>query len=659
MMPLLERPAAAGFEINLNGRTNGMVGCRIFGFTKFRGSARVVNIGSFYAQAKKSNRRPMAGTAPGGEAKAGSGGSTGGRAALGPNRNRFILAGIAMAMFVAATLGFNEFSRRHRTLYVVNGFAVPVAVSLDGATPFSAGPGLTTSSVSEGHHRASLSGATRQEFDFDISPDSAGRWLSLPAWVINAGGAAVLVEERATYGKAPKQPQVAFYFGEPFLALGQVTHPFKPLPQSVKLKDGEERTLTGLSIYQEDPAALFYYLEKLKQPEEATRLAEWRLGLDPDDDNMLDVYARSAANGADADRIEKFLAAGLSNAPVHIAWHRAYQTLRRDPKRDAELAEWYDARLKSEPGNSALLYLRGLLSANHAEAARYFERSRLADPGNGYPCHALALDRMSAGDWAGARTLLATAVKLRPRDVAISAALVATRMALGEFASLEPELRAASLRDPASFLATDQLIGVLVAEGKVDEASRAIATFETAVGQQGVASAGEMAGSLRREALYMTGKFEEMEKTAAKSRDPAALNDLFDALVEQGRLEEAVKVHPLKEAGMADPYHFLAVSVAWRLKGDSATAGKWLERALALFDAGDADWRRAAALLRQTTAPSDAELSEVAQAPVPKSILLAALAQLHPDRRAELAAAARRLNTALTYPRHLIDVATK
>ena len=376
--------------------------------------------------------------------------------------------------------------------------------------------------------------------------------------------------------------------------------------------------------------------------------------MDPEDEKMLAAYAGSAAKPGDADRIERFLAAGLTNTPVNIEWHRFYQAMRRDNGRDAKLAEWYDTRLKAEPDNSALLYLRGRLCGDHAEGTRYYERSRQADPRNGFPWYALAYDRLSDGDWAGARPLLVEAVKLRPKDASMASFLVAVRTALGEFPSLEAELKLAFERGPADYLIARELVNVLATEGKPDEATRVIARFESALGGNGAAAAGDLTMAMRREALYMEGRFKELEKMASTRRDPAARNDLFEALVEQGRLGEAARIHPLDEAGNNDPYHFLAMSVAWRLQGDAPAARPWLDRAVALFEAGDADWRRAAALLTRTGAPSDAEVKEIVQPPVAKAILLAALAQLRPDRRAELAAAARRVNQTRNYPYHLV-----
>jgi Flp pilus assembly protein TadD len=260
---------------------------------------------------------------------------------------------------------------------------------------------------------------------------------------------------------------------------------------------------------------------------------------------------------------------------------------------------------------------------------------------------------MSEGDWNGARPLLAAAVKLRPKDSSMAATLVLARTALGEFAELEPELRTAFDREPGNFIAANELCSLLVAEGRLDDAARVVSGFAAAVQRQKAANAASIAAILRRRYLYMAGNFKELEK-AAGGPDPAARNDLFYALVEQGRLDDAAKLHPPDEAGVADPYHFLTMSIAWRLKGDSQVAGKWLDRALAVFDAGDADWRRAASLLRRTVEPGATEINAVVQAPSSKAILLAALAQLRPERRAELAAAARRVNQTRTYPYHLV-----
>lgn len=98
-----------------------------------------------------------------------------------------------------------------------------------------------------------------------------------------------------------------------------------------------------------------------------------------------------------------------------------------------------------------------------------------------------------------------------------------------------------------------------------------------------------------------------MEKSAAGDRSPGGSNYLFYALAEQNRLAEAIKIHPLDASDDSDPFHFLALAVAWRLAGNLTEAERWQARALKLLDEGETDWTRAAALLRRATDPEPDE----------------------------------------------------
>src|SRR5207302_7700770 len=141
------------------------------------------------------------------------------------------------------------------------------------------------------------------------------------------------------------------------------------------------------------------------QDENALRLCEWRLQRHPDDEAMVDGYGALVQRRKLFDRAERFLRAGLARRPVAVRWHRVYQSLRADRKRDQRLIGDYDAMLKAEPENSALLYLRGRLSEDPAEGTQFFERACKADEGNPWPLFALGYDRENAGDWKGAREL--------------------------------------------------------------------------------------------------------------------------------------------------------------------------------------------------------------------------------------------------------------
>jgi tetratricopeptide (TPR) repeat protein len=572
-------------------------------------------------------------------------------------RSLAVVGAIALVGVVGMAIG-NEYIRRHRTVYLVSAFKEPATVEIRGVRTVKMFRSLQELVLPEGRYHATVTGPVRQETDFEVRSRYFDRWFGSPAWVLNVGDNSVLMLEQVVYSRNPRPGSVSFFFGESFHSFPNVTHPFQPLPESLQMKEHEERVLTHLDIFRGEQADLFYHLQREGRLADAVRLAELRLPLQPGDERLIAAYVTAALQQKQPDRAEKLLLAGLTNRPVQIEWHRAYQNLHKNRKREERLAADYDAMLRADATNSALMYLRGRLCTDHAEGRRWFDRAREADPQNPYPLYALAYDRMAVGEWSGARSLMIRAVELKPKDDEFFRMLSLIRLALSEFAPFEEAQRARLARNPLDFVSVFLLCESFVAQGKRAEAEQAIDAFQRAASADNAASAREAVTALRRHLLYALGDFPALEKSATGDRSPGASNNLFYALAEQGRLAEAVKIHPLDEPDENDPFHYLAIGIAWRLAGDANEATRWQAHALKLLDEGEADWTRAAGLLRRATVPAQAELDDIILPPNSKAILFAALAQQYPAKRAEFAAAARRLNVSRSYPYHLLQRAT-
>jgi tetratricopeptide (TPR) repeat protein len=265
---------------------------------------------------------------------------------------------IALGLFIAVLC--NEYIRRHRTLHVINGLGQPAAVNVRGVGEVTVRTGMETLTLAEGNHHVSIqTGSEVEELDFEVRSSYWGRWFDDPIWVINVRGAAILMVTTAIYSQDSPAPSVSFRFGQTAEYFPNITHPFKELPESLQMKSHESRTLTQLERFPGEPSELVNYLHGRGQASEAWRLAESQLRLRPDDIDLVQAYVGSVHAQGQTERADKFLAAGLTNRPIAIEWHRAYQALKRDRARDARLAAEYDQQLQADPGNSALLYLRG------------------------------------------------------------------------------------------------------------------------------------------------------------------------------------------------------------------------------------------------------------------------------------------------------------
>jgi hypothetical protein len=296
---------------------------------------------------------------------------------------------------------------------------------------------------------------------------------------------------------------------------------------------------------------------------------------------------------------------------------------------------------------------------DRVEARRYFERAVSADPTNPYPLYAQGYDRSSCGDWAGARDLFHKAAKLRPDEMAFTHYLSLARMALGEHQALELECRERLRREPFQPAAAVLLCDVLVTAGLTNDATQSVKAFERVAQGQGD-SGQNIARFLRRRLYYELGDFVSLEKDASSDRTPAGRIALFQAQLEQGRVLEALQTRSALgrnlefDSGILE----LILSLSWNLGGRAQEAGECENRAVTALASGDADYQRAAELLRAKTPPTDDAIDAVALPPDSKSVLLACLARKHPARQTELIERARRLNVDPSFPYHLVRRAT-
>jgi tetratricopeptide (TPR) repeat protein len=584
---------------------------------------------------------------------------TAGQRVAGPRLTWGAVAVIGIILALTA-LGFviaNENIRRHRTIYVANAYDQAATVEIKGVGRLPGVRGVAEWVLPEGNYHAVVAGPVKQELDFEVRAGYFSRWFSDPAWVINVGGDGVLALETAVYSRNSPPVSYAFYFGKGFEFFPRVTHPFKALPETLQIEEGQSRTLTKLALWQQDGQAAFEYVKTHTSPEAALRFAESWLRTHPSDKGVLNRYHFLALAQHQAERMDHFLQTGLTNRPVLVEWHRAYQELHNRPSEHASLMAQYDALLSGDPSNSALLYLRGRVAANRTEARELFQRAAQSDPKNPYPVFALGYDHMMAGDWAASRPLLARAAELDPGDAGFERALLWARFALSDNAAIEQEMQARVRREPVDFRAEMMLINALAGQGRRKEALDSVSAFERDWINRLDASGRTAMNTLRLHALYAVGDFAGLEKAASGDASPAGRQALAQALVEQGRLSEALKL-PLPEASEEKLLLLLGFAAACHQADDISGANEWRALAAKSMAAGTRDFARASALLGQTTAPAKEDVDALIMPPRLKAIVLTILAQLHPEAKAEFSTAARLFNIEREFPFHLVERVT-
>ena len=95
-------------------------------------------------------------------------------------RTALIIAGSAAVLIVTGLLCANEVVRRHRALYVVNGFGPNLHLEITGIGPVKLARGITTVTLPEGHYQARISGAVQEEVNMDIRANYFDRWFDKP-----------------------------------------------------------------------------------------------------------------------------------------------------------------------------------------------------------------------------------------------------------------------------------------------------------------------------------------------------------------------------------------------------------------------------------------------------------------------------------------------
>jgi tetratricopeptide (TPR) repeat protein len=580
-------------------------------------------------------------------------------AAAGPGakwRGVLILAAI-LGLGMLALILSNEYIRRNRTLHIVNAFPQVLDVRIPGVPDLKGIGGLAQVVLPEGRYRATISGPLQQDVEFEIRSSYFGRWFDDPVWVLNPGGAAVLVRQQVVYSRDPPPASVSFHFGKAFESFLNVTHPFEPLPESLQMKESEQRTLVSLAVHHGDGWQVFNYISQRRSQTAALDFCETWLRTRSTDTEIGQLYLATAQALKKPERADAYLRAGLTNRPVAIGWHRSYQSLHENPRDYPALVGQYEAMLSADSTNSALLYLLGRITASPDDRRSLFKRAALMDPRNAYAHFALGYERMLSGDWDGAVTNLDRAVQLDPKDQGFTYWLFLSRRAAGQDVGLEQELRKVLEREPLNSTAVVFLIDTLAAQRRTADVAVAVAEFDRACRALHVPGAAAAIAVMRRHGLYAVGDFVELEKDASGDTSPAGRKALIEALLEQGRLDEALKLRGLPEKD--DLTHALAFAVAFNHAGDQKNAAVRLNEAVQMMERADADTFRALSIFNKPTVPTTAELEDVELPPQIKAIFLTALFQKHKETHKELASFARRLNVQRVFPYHLVQRVTE
>ena len=571
-------------------------------------------------------------------------------------RSSVLFWSVAAALAVIFTLGSNYYIQANRTVFVVNGLAVPITVLIDRAPPLEVGPRTHRQvRLAEGWHQVVTrlpQGGQSLLADFHFQTSWLDRFARKPGFVIDPARSAVIVTEELRHGQevSGQRPQGETHVAKIFTHEPDIDYLFTEFPRSLQTRrrNVESKRLRLTQLPLTPIQVLTGYAGFLKR-DDALQFAELHLQASPDDDALVSFYCGMSSRLQRLERCRDFLATGLADRPVRLTWHRGYQTARELLGESAGLAEMYDGYLAGEPRDSALLYLRGRLEGDSDRAADLYQRSLDADPQNPFPRSARSEQLLAEGELPAARALAAEACSLAHEDQDLRLRYNEIRLALGEYEAVMED-SAAVVQQSLDIEFQKLLLSALLAMGRKTDAMDAHERFSQRVRLRNPGDLRQLGRKSRLHLRYLEGNFDDMlEGTRALNDQQLALKLAWGARLERGETPPIPADLDPDEAGLLHLCRGLALG--W--EGVQPAADDFAA-ALAAFRRGSALSRPLARTLEQVETVGIAELQKLRMKSQAKAILLLSVATRRPDLRHELLALAERLNYSQEFPYYFL-----
>jgi len=560
---------------------------------------------------------------------------------------------MVLLVCIGAVLGSNYYYKQNQRLFIVNGYPVDCALKIAGGE-FTLPSGTQLEiGLPEGDYVAEVVSPRPESIPVKMHTPFWKRWTAVPGYVVNPGGAALLVSQSVAYAADGRQVKntgtQTLHLGESMVSLPQLDHPFEQFPDQVDDFRPMGKFKFRIDFVGNPPEEIFEALRQRGKPQDALNLAEWQLQLYPENPWLLAGYFNLAIQLREQDRAHGLLTNMLARRPVLMKWHRFHQDLaQRNGMRD-EVIQEYDAYVQLNPEDAAAQYLRGRLATGVAEARPYYLRAAALATNYAYAQFALGYCAVARGDWEEARPRFEAACRLDPHTEEFFEARFKARLAMRDFEALQQELEPMLKDDPTDYIAALALYQVWLERGDAEQAKLVLERFRAAAPPQLKGTPDPEGRLLIANFLYAQGDFEGI-LTLVTNRSAVR----YHAIVELGRSDELIEmVRP--EANRMLPDALLLAAVALRSQGRAAEAQEFWDLAVKKFQTGMPDHRRVAELLSQETPPDLETVKDVLLSLPEKLSLALALAQKHPTHRASYAEFARRLNVTRTFPYHLAN----
>ncbi len=519
-----------------------------------------------------------------------------------------------------------------RKVYLVNGTDKPYAVVVQGVPHTLAPHSATPIHVAEGNVQVSFSdaGLALEPVQARIETSFWSRPFAGHTFVINPDQSAVVLEEAAYYAAAnpspPPRPTV--HFGEAFYSLGSVDYEYEPFPQSIQVDGNAElkKTRIGLAPYV-TPEVLQVLVQDLEQPR-GVQFCERLLRLDPNRAGLLYWLSTQIA----PDEFIAFVETRLDERPLLVEWHRAYQSEMEKAHPETDLRPRYRKLVADTGGSADAVYLLGRADPDVDEAEKLYRQAASAEPPSGYACYSLGYRAMSEARFADACHWLEKAMRLLADKSMAQQLYDEALLANGDFNPLLDALKA-KLHLPGR--GTAARLGIMRVHAIRGDKAAARDALEQAVQLYPPPDRAEAQNTYELWLCCWLGDVDGYLQSAGDK-------PLFEAAFLRGQFQRAADLVNANDAE-AVTHHGLLYLQAARSSDKQAADVQW-QALLADLKKEGRDERLLADYLsgqKPLVAPGPERLPIEAGK---KRVLLAVLAQRHPDRAGELLTTAKKLD---------------
>ena len=542
---------------------------------------------------------------------------------------------------------------RNFPVALVSGLSTPYSLTLNGKSyqlmPHR--PVLLT--LAEGNFYIRDALAVGPDQDFTIRSPFFTRPFNRQVLVINPDRAAVVYRESIRYHPTgtPTDPnEKADYF----LSVNNVAHVFpKPdyffeeYPENISMPSGSSgvsksrvAVFNGLTV-----DTLFPMIKERVGYDAARDYLAIQAKFSPENESLQRIiYAQLKHDDA-----RKLFESHLTDRPVLVEWHRAYQFFMDTFYPTVDLTTRYRRWMEAEPDDGTLTYLYARRLHNPVASQPLYEQALHAKRPSAWAAYALGTDAFASGRYTESLKFLQQAEGAGLRSDSLSLRLRDTLLALGRFDDAIARLHQQRAHDPTDTeLFTDELMLTQSQHPNRAGGMSAISAFMAAVRRKygSTADYQPLTQYVTSHLAYSLG--DEAAFGAAKVTGPV---NLFEAALSRRDLAAANRA-VASEGELPARYDWLMMLAA-HAAGDAAAEEKYYAAAVAALGKADSDSREVVRCLMANTPASHVKILQMPDYADDLRIMFTALGLRFPAQRELYFTRARELDHDPAFP-HLL-----